>query len=120
MSLVRLHSESGTWTLLSQHKETVRLGQGEFDTKHISDEAMGRGVAVLRRFAEIARGRFSSRSEALRAALALALDAEREREIVAAYERGYGEHPQEEWVGELGLSLLSTAIAADGRGRKPL
>ena len=60
MSLVRLHSESGTWTLLSQHKETVRLGQGEFDTKHISDEAMGRGVAVLRRFAEIARGRGAS------------------------------------------------------------
>ena len=70
--------------------------------------------------AAIARGRFSSRSEALRAALALALDAEREREIVAAYERGYGEHPQEEWAGDLGLSLLAAAVAAEGRGRKPL
>ena len=72
--------------------------------------------------AAIARGRFSSRSEALRAALALALalDAEREREIVAAYEHGYGEHPQEEWTGELGLSLLAAAAAAEERGGKPL
>ena len=70
--------------------------------------------------AAIARGRFSSRSEALRAALALALDAEREREIVAAYERGYGEHPQEEWAGELGLSLLAAAAAAEKRAGKPL
>ena len=70
--------------------------------------------------AAIARGRFSSRSEALRAALALALDAEREREIVAAYEHGYGEHPQEEWTGELGLSLLAAAAAAEKRGGKPL
>jgi exopolyphosphatase/guanosine-5'-triphosphate,3'-diphosphate pyrophosphatase len=60
MSLVRLHEDSGTWTLISQHKETVRLGQGEFDTKHIGEEAMGRGVTVLRRFAEIARGRGAS------------------------------------------------------------
>ena len=70
--------------------------------------------------AAIARGRFSSRSEALRAALALALDAEREREIAAAYEHGYGEHPQEEWTGELGLSLLAAAAAAEERGRKLL
>lgn len=70
--------------------------------------------------AAIARGRFSSRSEALRAALALALDSEREREIAAAYERGYREHPQEEWTGELGLSLLAGAVAAEERGRKPL
>jgi len=70
--------------------------------------------------AAIARGRFSSRSEALRAALALALDAEREREIAAAYERGYGEHPQQEWTGELGLALLAAAAAAQERGGKPL
>ena len=60
----------------------------------------------------------SSRSEALRAALTLALDAEREQEIVGAYERGYGEHPQETWTGELGLSLLAAAAAAEERGGK--
>jgi Arc/MetJ-type ribon-helix-helix transcriptional regulator len=70
--------------------------------------------------AAIARGRFASRSEALRAALTLALDAEREREIAVAYARGYGEHPQEEWAGELGLSLLGAAAAAEGRGGKTL
>ena len=70
--------------------------------------------------AAIARGRFSSRSEALRAALSLVLEAEREREIAAAYERGYGEHPQEAWTGELGLSLLAAAAAGEERGRGPL
>ena len=65
----------------------------------------------------IARGRFTSRSEALRAALAAVLAEEREREIAAAYERGYGEHPQEAWMGELGLSLLAASAAAEERDR---
>lgn len=54
----------------------------------------------------VAQGLFRNRSEALRAGLALLLRREREREVAAAYARGYGAHPQEEWVGELGLALL--------------
>ena len=63
--------------------------------------------------AAIARGLFASRSEALRAGLKQILRAERERRIAAAYERGYGEHPQEPWSGELGIQLLAQAVAAE-------
>ena len=53
--------------------------------------------------AAIARGRYPNRSAALRSGLKLLLRAEREREIEEAYRRGYGEHPQEDWIGEAGL-----------------
>ena len=39
---------------------------------------------------------------------------EREREIDEAYARGYGEHPQEEWVAEAGLAALATFDKAEG------
>ncbi len=67
----------------------------------------------------VASGRFASRSEALRAGLALLLREEQERRIEAAYRRGYGAVPQEPWLGELGLSLLEAAVAAE-RDREPL
>lgn len=57
--------------------------------------------------AAVARGSFASRSEALRAGLQRVLAEERQREIDEAYARGYGEHPQEEWVAELGLTGLA-------------
>jgi len=62
----------------------------------------------------IAAGRFSSRSEALRAGLAHILREEREREIEEAYRRGYGKYPQEEWIGELGLAALEALDRAEG------
>ena len=65
--------------------------------------------------AAIARGHYGNRSAALRAALKLLLRAEREREIVEAYRRGYGEHPQEEWIGEVGLALWAERIRLEGR-----
>jgi Arc/MetJ-type ribon-helix-helix transcriptional regulator len=65
--------------------------------------------------AAIARGRFSSRSDALRAGLQHVLRSEREQAIAAAYEEGYGRHPQEPWVGELGLALLGQAGRAEAR-----
>ena len=65
--------------------------------------------------ATIARGRYPNRSAALRAALKLLLREEREREIVEAYRRGYGEHPQEEWIGEVGLALWEERIRLEGR-----
>jgi Arc/MetJ-type ribon-helix-helix transcriptional regulator len=57
--------------------------------------------------AAIARGSFANRSEALRAGLEHILREEREREIDEAYARGYAEHPQEDWIAELGLAGLA-------------
>jgi Arc/MetJ-type ribon-helix-helix transcriptional regulator len=62
----------------------------------------------------VAEGRFESRSDALRAGLARLLLEEREREIDAAYRRGYGEQPQEEWVGRVGLQGLAELDRAEG------
>lgn len=71
-----------------------------------------RDVAALD--AVVASGRFGSRSEALRAGLAHVLSEEREREIDAAYRRGYGAAPQGEWVGEFGLAGLEALDRAEG------
>jgi Arc/MetJ-type ribon-helix-helix transcriptional regulator len=63
----------------------------------------------------IARGRFANRSEAMREALAMLLKEEREREIEEAYRRAYTEHPQEDWIGEVGLWAFAQIVAAEGR-----
>lgn len=68
--------------------------------------------------ATVASGRFANRSEALRAGLELILREERERKIDEAYARGYAQHPQEEWIGELGLAGLAAFDKAEGG--KPL
>ncbi len=39
---------------------------------------------------------------------------EREREIEEAFRRGYGEHPQEAWFGEVGLAALAALDRAEG------
>jgi Arc/MetJ-type ribon-helix-helix transcriptional regulator len=70
--------------------------------------------------AAVERGRFASRSDALRAGLAHILREEREQEIAAAYARGYGRQPQEPWVGELGLALLAKVVAAEQQDEDPL
>lgn len=64
--------------------------------------------------AVVASGRFANRSDALRAALARLLRDEREREIDEAYRRGYGEFPQEEWVGQPGLAAFVAFHRAEG------
>jgi exopolyphosphatase/guanosine-5'-triphosphate,3'-diphosphate pyrophosphatase len=56
MSLVRLDDVAHTWDVIAEFKETVRLGQDEFASNHISEEATTRGVAVLQQFAQIANG----------------------------------------------------------------
>jgi Arc/MetJ-type ribon-helix-helix transcriptional regulator len=68
--------------------------------------------------AAIARGRFANRSEALRAGLDRILYEERQREIDETYSAAYTKHPQEEWVGELGLAGLAAFDRAEGG--KPL
>ena len=67
--------------------------------------------------AAIARGRFANRSEALRAGLDRILFEERQRDIDEAYAAAYTKHPQEEWVGKLGLEGLTAFDEAEGGGR---
>jgi Arc/MetJ-type ribon-helix-helix transcriptional regulator len=64
--------------------------------------------------AAIARGRFANRSEALRSGLERILREERQHEIDEMYAAGYGKHPQEEWVGGLGLAGLVAFDHAEG------
>lgn len=47
----------GSTTTLSQQKEVVRLGEGEFAGRRLQDDAMDRAVAVCGRFAEMARAK---------------------------------------------------------------
>lgn len=68
----------------------------------------------------VARGRFPNRAAALRRGLELALREEHEREIEDAYRRGYGEHPQEDWVGRAGRAALGAFVAAEEEGQDPL
>ena len=71
-----------------------------------------RDVAALD--ALVAVGRFASRSDALRAGLARLLDEERDQAIDDAYRRGYGEHPQERWIGQVGLQGLTELSRNEG------
>jgi Arc/MetJ-type ribon-helix-helix transcriptional regulator len=64
--------------------------------------------------AAIARGRFANRSDALRAGLDRILYEERQREIDETYAAGYAKHPQEEWVGDLGLAGLAAFDKTEG------
>ncbi len=64
--------------------------------------------------AAIARGRFANRSDALRSGLGRILHEERQHEIDQMYAAGYGKHPQEEWVGELGLAGFAEFDRAEG------
>ena len=64
--------------------------------------------------AMVASGRFANRSEVLRAGLERVLREERERQIDEAYRRGYGDAPQPEWVGEIGLAGLAAFDRAEG------
>ncbi len=46
--------EGGGFRVLTREKDSVRLGSGASDMKYLSDEAMDRGIASLRRFVDIA------------------------------------------------------------------
>lgn len=75
-------------------------------------------VAALDQAVE--RGRYRSRSDALREGLARVLKEERDREIEEAYRRGYGKYPQEEWIGKAGLAAFAAFVKAEERGKDPL
>ena len=78
--LVRINSNH-SYTVLSEQKETVRLGEGEFRRNTLQPEAMRRAGLVCTRFAEIARSRGASE------VLAVATSATREAENRAAFVR---------------------------------
>jgi exopolyphosphatase/guanosine-5'-triphosphate,3'-diphosphate pyrophosphatase len=52
--LVRLNPNN-SFTILSDQKEIVRLGEGEFVDQHLHPEAMQRAVLVVNKFTEMAR-----------------------------------------------------------------
>lgn len=68
----------------------------------------------------IARGRFPNRAAALREGLEQLLRKEREREIEEAYRRGYGDQPQEDWIGQAGLAAFAELVKAEEKDAKPL
>lgn len=55
-------------------------------------------------------GRFANRAAAVREGLDRLLREEHERDIAASYRRAYTEHPEEEWIGEVGLALAAERI----------
>ncbi len=52
--VAEVNSVTGGFKILNKQKEVVRLGSGSTDMKHLSDEAMQRGIVVLKRFRAIA------------------------------------------------------------------
>ena len=52
--LVRLHPNH-SYTILTELRQIVRLGDGEFGSQHLQPAAMERTVLVAREFAELAR-----------------------------------------------------------------
>lgn len=51
---------NGSFTIRGRERETVRLGEGMTDMKHLGDEAMDRAIRVLQRFRMIAENHRSS------------------------------------------------------------
>lgn len=55
LAVVRADEEQRL-TTLGLHREVVRLGEGEFETNHMTAGAIARGALVCAKFAEVARG----------------------------------------------------------------
>ena len=55
LAVVRVEA-SDRLTTLANHREVVRLGEGEFESSHMTEEAIQRGAIVCAKFAEVARG----------------------------------------------------------------
>jgi exopolyphosphatase/guanosine-5'-triphosphate,3'-diphosphate pyrophosphatase len=58
--VVRVDARTGQFKIINREKEFVRLGEGSTDMKHISHEAMSRGLATLKRFKRVADGLHAS------------------------------------------------------------
>ncbi len=71
--VVRIHPNH-SYTVLTQLKQTVRLGEGEFANQHLQPEAIGRAVLVCRQFAT--RARSAGAAEIITVATAATREAE--------------------------------------------
>ncbi len=49
------HDPEHSYRIITQQKETIRLGEGEFSDGHLKPDAMQRAVLVCRKFAELAK-----------------------------------------------------------------
>lgn len=78
--IVRVNANH-TFTVLSEQKETVRLGEGEFQRNILQPDAMRRAALVCAKFAEIARSRGAAE------VIAVATSATREAENRATFVR---------------------------------
>lgn len=78
--IVRINSNH-SYTVISEQKEVVRLGEGEFRRNRLQANAMRRAGLVCARFAEIARSRGAGQ------VIAVATSATREAENRAAFVR---------------------------------
>jgi exopolyphosphatase/guanosine-5'-triphosphate,3'-diphosphate pyrophosphatase len=73
--LLLVQHDNDSYRIISQQKETVRLGEGEFETsEYLQPEAMNRAVLVCSKFVELAR------SYAAEEIIAVATSATREAE----------------------------------------
>ncbi|WP_440950189.1 Ppx/GppA phosphatase family protein [Methanosphaerula subterraneus] len=63
--LVVRMSAGGGYTVLSEQKEVVRLGEGEFPSDMLSEAAMDRAVLVCRTFVDLARSFHATEFEAV-------------------------------------------------------
>ena len=54
--VVRLN-QNGSYTLVTQQKEVIRLGEGEFTDNRLTDAAMQRATGVIVRLIELAKSR---------------------------------------------------------------
>lgn len=52
--IVEVDTNSGKFNILGREKESVRLGSGSTDMKHLGKEAMNRGIEALKKFAALA------------------------------------------------------------------
>jgi exopolyphosphatase/guanosine-5'-triphosphate,3'-diphosphate pyrophosphatase len=85
--VVRLN-DNGSYTVMSQEKEMVRLGEGEFRDRMITHEAMERTVTVCRKFADLART--YGAEEIIAVATSAARDARNQRELLERLEHEAG------------------------------
>jgi len=68
--------------------------------------------------AAVRAGRYESRAAAVRAGVDQLLREERDREIAERYARGYGEYPQEEWVGQAGLAAGAESVEREANASR--
>ncbi len=64
MVLAEVQSDNG-YKILDRYKDMTRLGNGAFATRRLSDDAMGRGLEVIRTLVTLARNKGFERIEAV-------------------------------------------------------